>query len=94
MIKHDKGKVRHDLTHTMWIDAIGAVLTFGAEKYEPNGWMAVPDAPSRYYSAAMRHLLAWKGGARTDEESGLHHLAHAAVNVLFLLWFDSERDDG
>ena len=93
MIKHDQDRIRHDLTLPMWLDAIGDVLTFGASKYSDDGWMTVPDAPSRYYSAAMRHLLAWKGGARTDAESGLHHLAHAAVNVLFLLWFDSEEGE-
>jgi len=34
----------------------------------------------------MRHLVAEYKGEDYDIESGFLHLAHAACNILFLLW--------
>lgn len=42
---------------------------------------------SRFYSAALRHDTAWQSGAKTDNETGLSHLAHAACNRMFLLTY-------
>lgn len=64
------------------------VLAFGASKYGNFNWQFVPGARRRYYEAAIRHLVEWSTGKSTDDESKLHHLAHAACNVLFLLCFD------
>lgn len=42
-------------------------------------------APWREFAgSALRHLLKWLGGEDLDE-SGNHHLAHCATNVLFIL---------
>lgn len=89
-MKNDQGKNRLDLIEPAFIESVGAVLTFGAEKYEPNNWQKVEDAKNRYYAAAMRHLLAWRKGEKTDPESGLSHLDHLACNVMFLQHFDRE----
>jgi probable DNA repair protein len=51
----------------------------------------VPEPRERYFSAAMRHLVAWKEGSTHDLESGLPHLAHAVCCLLFLLWFDEKE---
>ena len=51
-------------------------------------WRYVENPQTRYYDAAMRHLLAWFEGEKNDEETGLNHLAHAGCDILFLLWFD------
>lgn len=40
------------------------------------------------YDSAMRHLTDWYLGEDTNEESGLHHLSHAAWNILALLAFE------
>jgi hypothetical protein len=64
------------------------VLEFGAKKYDVDNWQRVPQARTRYFDAAMRHLIAWREGESTDAESGLHHLAHAGCCVVFLLWFE------
>jgi hypothetical protein len=90
--KHDYGKP--DWSLMPW-DALGPVvdvLMFGAEKYGPESWRDVPDAPRRYWSAAQRHLIAHIQGEMSDEESGLPHLAHAACCVLFLLGLEVRRD--
>lgn len=89
--KNDRGKVRMDLVPLKQIEKIAEVLTFGAKKYEPEGWKKVPDAEARYFAATLRHLSAWQRHEDTDEESGLSHLAHAATNLLFLLHFEDNK---
>lgn len=82
--KNDIGKPMWDLLPFNSIEGIVDVLTFGANKYEPNGWMKVPDAKRRYFSALMRHIKAYRDGKAIDEESGLPHLHHALCNLVFL----------
>lgn len=90
--KFDDLKTRLDLIEPEFIEQVGKVLTFGAQKYEPNNWQNVDDAENRYYAALMRHLLAYRKGEEKDPESGLSHLAHAACNAMFLLHFEQEKD--
>lgn len=95
--KYDSGKLLFSLLTrglAAPLRAVAAVLTYGAIKYSPGGWRDVPDARRRYEDALDRHLNAWKMGEQFDEESGLHHLAHAACNTLFLLWFAMVDDPG
>lgn len=89
-MKHDAGKARWDLLPMGATAAVVDVLTYGARKYAPDNWRFVPDARTRYYAAAMRHLVAWWRGERRDSESGLPHLAHAACCLLFLAEIDDE----
>ena len=83
-IKHDGDKPRPELLPPAALMAISEVLATGARKYDDNNWMHTPGY-SRYYGAALRHLLAWWGGEDLDPETGLHHLAHAGCCVLFML---------
>lgn len=89
--KYDQEKNRLDLVEPEFIESVGKVLTFGAQKYEPNNWQGVEDAEDRYYAAAMRHLMAYRRGEKIDPESGLSHLEHLACNVMFLLHFEREE---
>ncbi len=91
--KDDQGKNRLDLIEPEFIEGVGKVLTFGAEKYEENNWQKVDNAENRYYAAAMRHLLAWRKGEKIDPESGLNHLDHVACNIMFLQHFEKEDDE-
>jgi len=68
--------------------ATAEVLTFGAEKYEPDNWKHVPDSKRRYFDAMQRHLWAWKEGEQNDPESGKNHLAHALCCLMFLYEHD------
>ena len=90
--KDDQDKNRLDLIEPQFIEGVGEVLTFGADKYEPNNWQNVDDAENRYYAAAMRHLLAWRKGEIKDPESGLSHLKHVATNIMFLLHFETPQE--
>jgi len=66
------------------------VLQYGKDKYSANSWQTVEDAEERYWSAYIRHLMA--GGGK-DEESGITHKSHALCNLVFLLWFEINREN-
>jgi hypothetical protein len=91
-IKSDSNKLRYDLVPPSLIEDVARVLTFGAEKYEPNNWKRVDD-PSRYVAALYRHLEAWRAGEITDQESRLSHLAHAATNIAFLIELNYQPEE-
>src|SRR5579884_1877252 len=90
--KDDQDKIawsqipRGVLTHVV------AVLTDGAKRYGGDNWMRVPNARVRYYDALMRHIDAYWSGELIDPQSNRPHLAHAAANILFLLWFQLNND--
>ena len=86
--KFDGDKLSWDLLPIEPIERVVEILTYGAKKYAPESWQSVRPFSRRYYAAAMRHLSAWRQGEIVDEESGLDHLAHAACNLLFLMWGD------
>lgn len=79
------------------------VLRFGEKKYERDSWQTVPEGSTRYFSAAMRHLVEdpseWHDDqtprfyipAHRDVESGLYSYAHAACDIYFLIELDHSR---
>lgn len=82
--KLDLGKPMVDLTldgFSRALLAVAQVSTYGAKKYSPNGWKAVPNGEQRYRSAGDRHRL-FRGHEVLDHESKLTHLAHEAWNRL------------
>lgn len=86
-LKHDGGKPRLDLVPPEIIEAVGTVMTHGAEKYGEASYRKVE--PKRYRAALMRHICKWlKDPHGKDEDSGLPHLWHIACNVAFLLELD------
>lgn len=92
-MKHDKDKPRLDLVPPAIIEAVGAVRTYGIQKYkDPNNWKKVE--PERYRAALMRHLCKYlRNPQAKDEESGLPHLWHVACNIAFLCELEREGDD-
>ncbi len=85
-IKHDSQKLRWELLPWSEIEDMVRSLTFGAVKYEDDNWKKVEPAFKRYTGAMMRHIMTHLKGETFDKESGVPHLAVAAVNALFLLW--------
>jgi hypothetical protein len=83
--KHDNGKMPWHLLPWGTLGAVVKVFQFGANRYGHNTWQTVPNANERYFSALMRHLVAWREGEAVDGDSGLPHLAHATWNALALL---------
>ena len=83
--KLDAGKPRPALVLGAFALALQAVVkigTDGANKYTPNGWLAVPNGIERYTEAKMRHQLAELAGETVDPLSGDLHAAHEAWNAL------------
>lgn len=87
--KFDGDKLQYGLLPPQALKATVDVLTFGAQKYEPDNWKNVPDSKRRYFDAAQRHLWAWKEGEQLDPESGKHHIAHALCCLMFLIEHDT-----
>jgi len=87
-LKYDEGKDRWDLLPWKALTQVVKVVTYGARKYGECNWQHVDRGQERYFAAMQRHIAAWRAGDATDDETGLHHLAHAACSALFLIWMD------
>lgn len=87
-IKYDQDKARWDLLPIHEVEDVVKVLTIGAIKYAPDNWKNVEPYRERYYSACLRHLVAWREGEILDGETSLPHLAHAICCLLFIMWRD------
>jgi hypothetical protein len=68
-----------------FLEDVVKVLEHGVRKYARDNWMHVPDWEQRYTAARNRHILGYLDGDDFDDESGLHHLAHAMCCELFLV---------
>ena len=88
--KFDGGKLQYGLLPPLALRETVKVLTYGAEKYEPDNWRRVPDGNRRYFDAAQRHLWAYKEGEMYDPETGVSHLAHALCCIMFMLDLEEE----
>ena len=82
--RHDQGKPRMDLLPGDALLDIAEVFTWGAEKYSDRNWEKGMEW-HKLFAPIERHLWKWWQGEELDEESGKHHLAHAACDVLMLL---------
>jgi hypothetical protein len=83
-VKFDGSKPRPSLIPPNALAQVLDVLEHGAKKYSADNWRKCEDW-TRYYDAAMRHLMAWRVGERHDPDTGLDHLAHACCSLMFLL---------
>lgn len=86
--KYDQDKLRYDLITPRFMRLLAEGLTYGAKKYDNSetdlNYKKNTDI-WRYYGAVMRHFEAQREGEIFDQESGLPHLALAAVNIMFLI---------
>ena len=88
--KADVGKLDIYLVPPELFEAVAKIRMYGNEKYhDPDNWKTVEI--DRYYSAAMRHLLAWRKGEDRDQESGYPHLWHAACNLAFMIALEDRK---
>src|SRR5574337_1216255 len=85
--RFNTGKVDFSLTPPEWEEALAMVLTRGAAKYARHNWMRGM-AWSTMIGCARRHLRSFVAGEKYDPESGCHHLAAAAWNLLALMTYD------
>jgi len=90
--KFDAGKAEIHLVPSELVLAVARILMFGKKKYGAWNWQkGLP--LTKVYDATQRHLLAWMGGETNDPESGEPHVAHAACNLAFMLWFAKNKPE-
>ena len=80
-LKADQGKLRYDLIPVTALEGIAEIFTYGSNKYDEFNWYKSLQ-PTRYYAAAMRHIMACQSGQKIDPESGLKHIDHAIVSLI------------
>lgn len=82
---YDGGKAPLALLPGQALSQVAGVMGYGAQKYgDPHNYRKGMEV-TRNLSCAMRHISAYLEGTDYDEESEHHHLAHAAIRVLFVL---------
>lgn len=94
-LRYNTGKPQMSNIPPEFLLEMAKVMTMGAEKYGKNNWklgnkMSVP------YDSLKRHLYSFVMGETIDDESKCHHLAHLAVNAMFMWYYEknfSELDD-
>ena len=94
--RFNKGKNRLELIDAWVMERVGEVLTFGAEKYDPQNWRKGLSMIETLGSL-KRHLSAFEKGSQDyDNETGLHHLSHVIVNAMMALYnakYNPQVDD-
>jgi len=83
----DQGKPRTDLLQFRALLAVAGVADYGVRKYGERNWEEHAERWEwgKLFGSAMRHAWSWMLREDLDPESGHHHLAHAAWNLLALL---------
>jgi Domain of unknown function (DUF5664) len=89
-LRFDAGKNQLDLIPPEWVWALAMVLTRGAIKYAIRNWERGMKW-SKMIGCSLRHIFKFACGERYDRESGCHHLAHAAWNLLALMTYDIRK---
>lgn len=99
--KYDTNKTRYELLPPLALEGVSSVMTHGSHKYdkgtrtEDQNWRKGMRW-GRLFGATMRHLWAFWRGEDIDPDSDLHHLDHAAADVMMLREYTQlhpEEDD-
>jgi hypothetical protein len=64
---------------------LGGAMADGIVKYGQFNWREHAVSASVYEDAIWRHLMAWRDGEDTAQDSGRHHLAHVMACCAILL---------
>ena len=79
---------RFDLISWQFLWQLAMVCGFGAKKYDDDNWRK-GYSWRLSYGAMQRHLTQFWTGQLYDDESGVHHLAHAAWHCMVLFIFST-----
>jgi Domain of unknown function (DUF5664) len=82
-------KPRYDLITAEFLKSLGETLDHGAKEYGELNWQK---ADERFAKDAINHLLEhvynFISGDRSED-----HLSHAAVNLMFIQWYNSRNPE-
>lgn len=82
--KHDQNKEQLHLIPTLAQFEVARGMMFGRQQYGQYNYLNGMDW-SRLIDAAQRHILKFWAGEEKAADSQVHHLAHAACNLMMLL---------
>lgn len=83
-----QGKIRYDLIAPYSLEQLAKVYTYGTIKYDDDNWWKGLKWKAEVFGCITRHIWKWFRGEKNDDESGLHHLAHAAWNCFALMEYE------
>lgn len=86
-LRHNAVKNRIELVPPEWTWAVADVTTKGSYKYDERNWERGM-LWSIMIGCVGRHIAKFLIGERYDAETGCHHLAMAAWNILALMSYD------
>jgi len=86
--RFSSGKIRYDLVAPWAMEQLAKVYTFGTIKYDDDNWWKGLKWKRDVLGCVFRHVWKWVRGEKYDDESGLHHLAHAAWNCFALMEYE------
>ena len=66
------------------LEGVAQVMAFGAKKYDLHNWRK-GSSDIEFLNSTVRHIYKYLDGEDLDDESGLHHLAHATCDLMFIL---------
>jgi len=81
-------KTRYDLVAPFAMEQLAKVYTYGTIKYDDDNWWKGLKWKKDVLGCIFRHVWKWVRGEKFDDESGLHHLAHAAWNCFTLMEYE------
>ena len=91
-IKFDSDKTQVELLDAEWLEGVGRILTFGAQKYAADNWRNGLSY-RRLIGACLRHTFAFARGETVDSETGESHLLHASCCLMFLYWMTLHKPE-
>lgn len=81
--KDDAGKIRQSLLPNLAFFAeMLEIMEYGAKHYGERNYLHVKKV--RYEDALFRHYIAYRRGELADKDTNKSHLAHIAVNAMFI----------
>ena len=89
--RFSEGKIRYDLMAPWALEQIARVYTYGTIKYSDDNWWKGLKWKKDVFGCILRHVWKWFRGQQNDDESGIHHLAHAAWNCIALMEYERNK---
>ena len=84
LMRFNKGKAEWNLLDFDFIEEMVKIMAFGMKKgYPRNNWKQPVKDIGDIDNSMMRHVIDDIRGEFLDNESGLPHVAHVAVNAMF-----------
>ena len=91
-LRYNKDKPMLGLIDAEFELELGKVLTAGAIKYAKENWRkGLPW--TEVVDSMKRHINAFMRGEDIDPETDCHHMAHAACNAMFLVWYSKYKKE-